>query len=59
MEKLRKELKVDFGSGYPSDPKTKEFLAKNHENENYKDIIRHSWATVKNLKQNKSQKNLF
>lgn len=59
MEKLRKEKKIDFGSGYPSDPKTKEFIAKFHEDEKYTDIIRHSWATVKNLKKEKNQKSLF
>lgn len=59
MEKLRNELKIDFGSGYPSDPKTKEFIKKNYENETHKEIIRHSWATVKNLKKNKTQKSLF
>jgi ribonuclease HII len=59
MEKIRNEIKLDLGSGYPADPKTKEFIAKYYEDEKYSKLIRHSWATVKNLKQNKNQKSLF
>lgn len=59
MEALRDELKLDFGSGYPADPKTKEFIKKYHEDETYKTLIRHSWATVKKLKKEKNQKSLF
>jgi len=59
--KLKLELKADFGSGYPADPKTKEFIAENYNNEKYKEIIRFSWNTVKKLiKAEKSnQKTLF
>jgi ribonuclease HII len=59
--KLKLQLKTDFGSGYPADPKTKEFIAENFENEKYKSIIRFSWNTVKKLiKAKKSnQKKLF
>lgn len=59
MEKLRAEKKIDFGSGYPADPKTVQFIKENYNNEKYKEIIRHSWATVKNLKKNSSQKSLL
>jgi ribonuclease HII len=59
MLKLRNELKLDFGSGYPADPKTKEFIAEYYEDEKYSKIIRHSWATVKNLKKKSNQKKLF
>ncbi len=56
----------NIGSGYPSDPYTKEFLEK-HKNElRNSDIIRKSWATWKNLigepivkKKVTSQKKLF
>ena len=51
--KLKLSLKADFGSGYPSDPKTKEFIAKNFNNPKYKNLIRHSWKTIKKLKQRK------
>ncbi len=47
--KLKLELKTDFGSGYPADPKTKEFIAENFNNEKFKQIIRFSWNTVKKL----------
>lgn len=57
--KLKSELNINFGSGYPSDPKTKEFIRNNHNNPKYKDIIRFSWNTVKKLKKEKSQQKLF
>lgn len=59
MAKLRQEIKLDFGSGYPADPKTKEFIKNNYDNEEFKSIIRHSWKTVKKLKQDSNQKKLF
>ncbi len=49
MYRLRSEMKKDFGSGYPADPKTKEFIAENFDNPKYKSIIRFSWNTVKKL----------
>ncbi|MBS3165300.1 ribonuclease HII [Candidatus Woesearchaeota archaeon] len=47
IEELKKEFKVDFGSGYPADPRTKAFL------EQQKDyvFIRKSWSTVRRLSQ--------
>ena len=57
--KLKLKLKTDFGSGYPADPKTKEFIAENFNNEKYKHIIRFSWKTVKKLVKAKSQEKLF
>ncbi len=50
IEELKKEIGVDFGSGYPSDPKTKKFLADWYkENEELPAFVRHSWKTVENL----------
>lgn len=59
--KLKLQLKTDFGSGYPADPKTIEFIKKNFNNEKYKDIIRFSWNTVKKLVKEKktNQQKLF
>ena len=59
--KLKLKLKKDFGSGYPADPKTKEFIIKNFDKEKYKRIIRFSWSTVKKLIKEKKadQKKLF
>ena len=57
--KLRKELGIEFGSGYPADPITIEFIKKNYTNSKYKKIIRFSWKTVKNLIKESDQKRLF
>jgi len=45
IEKLKKELGFDFGSGYPADPTTKSALEKHQEILLKKRIIRESWAT--------------
>lgn len=58
IEAIRKELDVKFGSGYPSDPQTVEFIKHNYKNEKYKDIIRHSWDTVKQLEEKSKQREL-
>jgi len=52
IEELKKEWCADFGSGYPSDPKTKEFLlrwGKEHNGE-FPGIVRQSWQTVENIR---------
>jgi ribonuclease HII len=61
LKKLRKELGVEFGSGYPGDPVTKDFLKENHSKEKYRKIIRYSWSTLKKLEKanDKNQKKLF
>ncbi len=59
VEKLKKTFHVNFGSGYPSDPKTVEFLKENFNNSLFEKIIRHSWSTVKRLGGVKEQKKLF
>ncbi|MCK5321271.1 ribonuclease HII [Candidatus Pacearchaeota archaeon] len=59
MKKLRQEFGIDFGSGYPADPKTKEFIEGNFNNLKYKKIIRFSWNTVKRLVKVKNQQSLF
>ena len=53
IKELKKELNVDFGSGYPSDPKTKEFLFKwgrQHSGE-FPSIVRQSWKTIEKVKE--------
>ena len=57
--KLKKEYNIDFGSGYPADPKTKEFIAENFNNPKYKSLIRFSWKTVKKLFTAIDQQKLF
>jgi len=62
IEKIKEQIGEDFGSGYPSDPTTIEFLKKNWNK--YKDlhIFRESWQTYKNVSNgsgSKKQKKLF
>lgn len=59
VEKLRKEIKTDFGSGYPADPKTKEFLIKHGEKFENRGIIRKTWSTWKTIVEKRDQKKLF
>lgn len=47
---------IDCGSGYPSDPKTIEFIKKY--GSKYPQIIRKSWDTYKRLSKLKNQRNL-
>jgi len=54
--KLKQLLNIDFGSGYPADPKTKKFIQENFNNSKYKNIIRHSWNTIKKLTKGKQLK---
>ena len=56
IESTKKELGVDFGSGYMSDPKTVEFLKNNFEN--YPELFRKSWFPYQELVNKKFQKNL-
>lgn len=59
MEELRKKYGNDMGSGYSSDPKTKEFLEKNISNPKSNPLFRKTWATWKNASQKTVQKKLF
>jgi len=58
IEDLRKKLDAKFGSGYPSDPQTIEFIKHNYKNPKFESIIRHSWDTVKKLHEKASQRQL-
>ncbi len=58
IKKIKNRIKKDFGSGYPSDPITVDFL-KNHSKQYKKDgIFRQSWMTWKNHIKEKQQKKL-
>jgi len=46
----------DVGTGYPSDPKTKKFIAENWEK--HPEIFRKTWSTFKNQAKKKGQKEL-
>ena len=56
IEKIKERIGINFGSGYPSDETTKEFLKKNWNK--YPDILRHSWASYKNVTVEKKQTKL-
>ncbi|MEK6823276.1 MAG: ribonuclease HII [Nanoarchaeota archaeon] len=59
IEALKKKIGVDFGSGYPADPVTVDFL-KNNWNK-YPEIFRHSWSSYQRyagIGNKKSQKGL-
>ena len=56
IEEIKKEVGQDIGSGYPADPKTKEFISKNYDK--YPKIFRKSWKTYKNVVASKHQKGL-
>lgn len=58
LEKLKRKLKVDFGSGYPADPKTKEFLERHHSDREYSQIFRKSWEPYKKISKSKAQRGL-
>jgi len=49
-----KKIYGDFGSGYLTDPKTQEFMKKDHK----LPIFRKTWSTWKKLENDKSQKRL-
>ena len=50
IENIKKDMGVDFGSGYPSDPKTKKFLKQWYDEHGcLPDIVRHSWKTATNI----------
>jgi len=55
IEKM-KETYGDCGSGYPADPKTKQFLKENWDK--YPEIFRKSWSTYKAYSEGKKQKSL-
>ena len=59
IKDLKKKFNVDFGSGYSSDPKTRNFIYENYEEFKDKGLFRESWGTIKKHKSYKTQKKLF
>ena len=57
VEAIRKEIGLDFGSGYPADPITIKFV-KEHWQNSLSKYIRHSWGTIKELEKLKNQSKL-
>lgn len=56
IEKLKKHIGIDFGSGYMTDPKTVDFLKNNFEK--YPELFRKSWFPYQELVNKKFQKSL-
>ena len=56
VELIKKNIGIDFGSGYMSDPKTVEFLKNNFEK--FPELFRKSWFPYQELVSKKFQKNL-
>ncbi len=51
IEKLKKELKVDIGSGYPSDRKTLEAIKADYKDKRLEPHIRQYWSTIGRVRQ--------
>lgn len=51
IEKIKKELNFDFGSGYSSDPRTINFLKEHLFDNKVMKYVRKKWSTVDRLKQ--------
>jgi len=56
IERIKKEINVDFGSGYMTDPKTLKFLEKYYEKYDY--LFRKSWFPYKDVMSKKFQSKL-
>jgi ribonuclease HII len=56
IEKIKKSIGINFGSGYPSDELTQKFLARNWDK--YPKIFRKTWSSYKKFLTEKKQKKL-
>ncbi len=53
LEKIKREVGFDFGSGYTSDERTIDFVKKNLANKILQKYLRTKWVTLDNMKQRK------
>lgn len=54
IEKIKEDVKMDFGSGYPADERTQKFLKENWKK--FPDVFRKSWASYKKVADEKQSK---
>lgn len=59
LREIRENIKLDCGSGYPADPKTKAFLKEHWNNKEFEFIFRKSWQTYKDVAGIKKDKSLM
>lgn len=53
ISEIKAETGIDFGSGYPSDPKVRKSLKEKETIKKLNKFIRHKWKTLENVKQRK------
>jgi ribonuclease HII len=58
IEKIKAKIGINFGSGYPADPVTVEFLEKHAEKFKHDGIFRKTWGTWNDYVKKKEQKKL-
>lgn len=58
LEQIKKNIGIDCGSGYPSDPKTKKFIEEHWNSKEFGFIFRKSWQTYKNARDKAVTKSL-
>jgi ribonuclease HII len=58
VAQIKHNLKLDCGSGYPADPKTREFVKRHGKTKEFEFLFRKEWATYKELTGLSSQKKL-
>ena len=59
IEKIRKKIGDEIGSGYPSDPKTRAFLKRYYlKHHRFPSFVRKSWDTVNKIREECSKKTL-
>ncbi|MFH1849796.1 MAG: ribonuclease HII [archaeon] len=56
IAKIKARYRIEFGSGYPSDPFTRQFVQENYSKY---PIFRKSWASWKNVARKNGQKKIF
>lgn len=56
VKKIQKEIGIDFGSGYPSDPRTIKFLDEYYKE--FPDIFRKTWEPYKQVLRKREQRGL-